>query len=76
MCQIHITPNYLFFKEDFTAGKPLLETLQTETLNMQVWANAACLIANLATSAEDQVGDFVEGFYTFKCANYAYQIFI
>lgn len=32
------------------------KALQTETFNMQVWANAACLVANLATSAEDQVG--------------------
>ncbi|XP_060584910.1 uncharacterized protein LOC132740860 isoform X2 [Ruditapes philippinarum] len=41
-------------QEDFTAGKPMKTALQTETFNMQVWANAACLVANLATSAEDQ----------------------
>lgn len=41
-------------QEDFTAGKPVKTALQTETFNMQVWANAACLVANLATSAEDQ----------------------
>ncbi|XP_053393057.1 uncharacterized protein LOC123562323 [Mercenaria mercenaria] len=41
-------------QEDFTAGKPMKTALQTETFNMQVWANAACLVANLATSTEDQ----------------------
>lgn len=41
-------------QEDFTAGKPMKTALETETSNMQVWANAACLVANLATSAEDQ----------------------
>ena len=46
---------FLFLQEDFTAGKPMKTALLTETFNMQVWANAACLVANLATSAEDQV---------------------
>ena len=46
----------IYPQEDFTAGKPLLKSVQTETLNMQVWVNAVCLVANLATSAEDQVG--------------------
>ncbi|KAH3864192.1 uncharacterized protein LOC127866800 isoform X2 [Dreissena polymorpha] len=43
-------------QEDFTAGRPLLSVMKTETLYMQVWVNATCLVANLATSAEDQGG--------------------
>ncbi|WAQ96335.1 ZFY21-like protein [Mya arenaria] len=41
-------------QEDFSCGRPLLAVVRTETINMQVWANAACLVANLATSQEDQ----------------------
>ncbi|KAL4239971.1 hypothetical protein ACF0H5_000767 [Mactra antiquata] len=41
-------------QEDFSCGQPIKRALQTETFNMQVLVNAVCLVANLATSSEDQ----------------------
>ncbi|PIK60424.1 putative ARM REPEAT PROTEIN INTERACTING WITH ABF2 [Apostichopus japonicus] len=41
-------------QEDFSAGKCLMRSLQRQPKNMQVLCNAACLVANLATSEQDQ----------------------
>ncbi|XP_071829035.1 uncharacterized protein [Apostichopus japonicus] len=41
-------------QEDFSAGKCLMKSLQRQPKNMQVLCNAACLVANLATSEQDQ----------------------
>lgn len=41
-------------QEDFSAGKILRSVLLSGIDNMQVLCNTACLIANLATSQEDQ----------------------
>lgn len=41
-------------QEDYSAGKVLKTVLLSDTDNMQVLCNTACLIANLATSQEDQ----------------------
>ena len=50
-----VTINTLHFQEDYSTGKVLKTVLQSDTENMQVLCNTACLIANLATSQEDQV---------------------
>ena len=49
MCLLYL------FQEDYSAGKMLKSVLLSGTDNMQVLCNTACLIANLATSQEDQV---------------------
>lgn len=41
-------------QEDFSAGKCLMKSLQCHPKNLQVLCNAACLVANLATSEQDQ----------------------
>ncbi|XP_048764095.2 uncharacterized protein LOC125672056 [Ostrea edulis] len=43
-------------QEDFTAGQSVRKAIRGEPKNQQVLCNAACLIANLATSSEDQGG--------------------
>nr|XP_022319634.1 uncharacterized protein LOC111122274 [Crassostrea virginica] len=50
-------------QEDFTAGRSLQKAIRGNPKNQQVLCNAACLIANLATSSEDQGGlqDLLEG---------------
>ena len=45
----------IYFQEDYSAGKMLKCVLLSGIDNMQVLCNTACLIANLATSQEDQV---------------------
>ncbi|XP_064609999.1 uncharacterized protein LOC135473959 [Liolophura sinensis] len=41
-------------QEDFTSGKSLQKAINSRPKNEQILCNAACLIANLATSDEDQ----------------------
>uniref|UniRef100_K1QIW8 Lateral signaling target protein 2-like protein n=1 Tax=Magallana gigas TaxID=29159 RepID=K1QIW8_MAGGI len=50
-------------QEDFTAGRSLQRAIRGSPRNQQVLCNAACLIANLATSNEDQGGlqDLLDG---------------
>lgn len=50
-------------QEDFTAGRSLQKAIRGSPSNQQVLCNAACLIANLATSNEDQGGlqDLLDG---------------
>ncbi|XP_061196119.1 uncharacterized protein LOC133204408 [Saccostrea echinata] len=50
-------------QEDFTAGRSIQKAIRGNPKNKQVLCNAACLIANLATSSEDQGGlqDLLDG---------------
>lgn len=43
-------------QEDFTAGRSINTAIRSKPKNESVLLNAACLIANLATSSEDQGG--------------------
>ncbi|XP_066303903.1 uncharacterized protein [Branchiostoma lanceolatum] len=42
-------------QESFTSGNILPKVLSSQPKNLQVISNAACLVANLATNAEDQI---------------------
>ncbi|OWF37808.1 uncharacterized protein LOC110467014 [Mizuhopecten yessoensis] len=43
-------------QEDFTCGRSLVKVMKSKPQNDQVLVNCACLVSNLATSAEDQGG--------------------
>lgn len=43
-------------QEDFTSGRSLLKAIKSRPKNDQVLVNAACVISNLATSADNQGG--------------------
>ncbi|XP_033755429.1 uncharacterized protein LOC117338263 [Pecten maximus] len=43
-------------QEDFTSGRSLMKVMKSQPHNDQVLVNCACIISNLATSAEDQGG--------------------
>ncbi|XP_069123641.1 uncharacterized protein [Argopecten irradians] len=43
-------------QEDFTSGRSLMKVMKSQPHNDQVLVNCACIIGNLATSAEDQGG--------------------
>lgn len=66
LCSLSLGSNWQkhrIIQEDFTAGRSLQKAIRGSPRNQQVLCNAACLIANLATSNEDQGGlqDLLDG---------------